>query len=271
MTNLRLWANYYYNMGFNVTHIIPAKNKGKAKNIYKSPTNDRYKIANVRQSKVDMQNLDWENSLGIGAVLGFNNFRALDFDFHNHSECDKYKFIKKAISLLGLPHNYEWVVKTPNRGFHILFFSKQHKFKVKGNLTKAFTPNVKTYDNIALKQIELRWDKHLVLPPSINQKNNNYKFFNFTPKWEPLEISIDNLYNLLNEFCYDCYFDAYEEVNKNNNEKSSGYNLHLSHYYEDNDMESIEFYTEGEFLDFSPVYYKKDNIQEISTEWIDED
>ena len=32
MKDLRLWANYYYNMGFNVTHIIPHLNEGKAKN-----------------------------------------------------------------------------------------------------------------------------------------------------------------------------------------------------------------------------------------------
>lgn len=35
MKDLRLWANYYYNMGFNVTHIIPKLNEGKAKH----PTN----------------------------------------------------------------------------------------------------------------------------------------------------------------------------------------------------------------------------------------
>ncbi|MBA7518860.1 hypothetical protein ES705_10934 [subsurface metagenome] len=43
--------------------------------------NDRHKIQNLRQSLSEMQGFDWENSKGIGTVLGFNNLRALDFDF----------------------------------------------------------------------------------------------------------------------------------------------------------------------------------------------
>jgi hypothetical protein len=41
MNNLRLWANFYYNMGFNLTHIIAELNS-HAKNPYKSATNDRF-------------------------------------------------------------------------------------------------------------------------------------------------------------------------------------------------------------------------------------
>lgn len=75
MKNLRLWADYYYNCGFNVTHIIPRLNINKSKNIFKSPTNDRHMLANNRQILADMHEFDWGNSIGIGCVLGFNRLR----------------------------------------------------------------------------------------------------------------------------------------------------------------------------------------------------
>jgi hypothetical protein len=59
MKDLRLWANYYYNMGFNITH-INAKQNQKAKNPYKSATTDRFVIQNRRQELSEMQNFDWE-------------------------------------------------------------------------------------------------------------------------------------------------------------------------------------------------------------------
>jgi hypothetical protein len=176
MKELRLWANYYYNMGFNITHIIPSLNEGKAKNPYKSPTNDRHKIKNCRQSLNDVQSFYWEISTGIGVVLGFNNLRCIDFDFdiidtnHNFGDDEINLFIKAVLKLLNLPSNYEWVTKTPSGGFHILFYAGDHNLKVIDNKTKAFLPNKKYYDSffnrVKFSHIELRWDKHLVLPPS---------------------------------------------------------------------------------------------------------
>ena len=137
MNDLRLWANYYYNMGFNLTHII-AKLNNHAKNPYKSATNDRLILQNRRQELSELNSLDWESSDGIGLVLGFNSLRAIDFDFycyewekydsHNKLSIEKIdktinSFIKKALNKLNLPDNYEWVIRTPNGGFHILIYS----------------------------------------------------------------------------------------------------------------------------------------------------
>lgn len=277
MENLRLWANYYYNMGFNVTHIIPLLNEGKAKNVFKSPTNDRHKLKNLRQSLEEMNSFDWEMSTGVGVVLGFNKLRAIDFDFSRWNRDvipnKRNQIINLCLQNLHLPTSYEWVILTPNGGFHILFFSGHHNIPVKENLTRAFTPNVKYYhycdeyhiSAYHFKQIELRWDKHLVLPPStvetiIHQETenrsfqtpfkelSNYEFyFKNIPKNPPLEIAANNIQNLLNEMCYDEYDDK----------SKSGYNLHFSNYYDNNDEDSIEFYTDGEFLDFSPIYFEK--------------
>ena len=210
MNDLRLWANYYYNMGFNVTYIIPEQNSGKAKNIYKSPTNDRYKIANMRQSFEEMRSFDYENSSGIGTVLGFNNLRALDFDGHETTEKNFNNFIERCLRLLNLPSSYEWVVRTPNNGFHIIIYAPNHRFPIDDNMTKAFTPNVNTYsnygkgDNYVLKHIELRWNKHLVLPPSRNKDGKIYEFYSTKiPISLPKEINNDNLKDLLDELCFD--------------------------------------------------------------------
>ncbi len=290
MNNLRLWANYYYNMGFNVTH-INAKLNHKAKNPYKSATNNRFALRNKRQEVSELNSLDWENSDGIGVVLGFNNLRAIDFDFHrwsievNHDKRDE--FISICLDTMNLPKSYEWVISTPKGGFHILFYSRWHNIPVKENLTKAFTPNVKYYDKyntsyFHFKQIELRWEKHLVLPPSLSknvvhketeswsyeepiEQFSNYEFLNKKlPISNPLEVETKSIHKLLNEICYDDYGKEGSYINS----KKSGYNIHLSGYYDSQEEGSIQFYIEGEFLDFSPLYFKLDEQSSIPEDWI---
>jgi len=269
MNNLRLWANFYHNMGFNITHII-AKLNNLAKNPFKSATNDRFVLQNRRQELSELNSLDWESSDGIGVVLGFNSLRAIDFDFYCY-EWEKYEyqnklsvetiertinsFIKKALNKLALPSNYEWVVRTPNGGFHILIYSDAHHFSVEQNKTKAFIPNKKYYEKYGrynhdsnyvpyFSHIELRWDKHLVLPPSINQENKSYRFrADSMPKTPPSIVQHNSIMNLLNEFCYD-------EI-----ENKIGYNLSFSHYEEEakNDEDWSWNYGEGEFLDMLPI------------------
>lgn len=276
MNELRLWANYYYNMGFNVTHIIPHLNAGKAKNPHKSPTNDRRVLKNRRQTIDELNSYDWENSTGIGVVLGFNNLRAIDFDFHRWNKDvnpeKRNQLIALSLKLLGLPNSYEWVILTPNGGYHIIIFANNYSIPVKQGLTRAFTPNIKYYHycdeyHISMyhfRRIELRWDKHLVLPPSkietiIHQETNErsfqtpftqinkYEFYSKSvPKELPHEIKENSLQNLLIEMCYDEY----------EHNKKKGFNLHLSDYYDKDNKEGIMYYTEGEFLDLSPVYFE---------------
>jgi|GEM_PF-762048 len=275
MKQLRLWADYYYNCGFNITHIIPKLNINKSKNIFKFPTNDRHILANNRQNITDMHTFDWESSVGIGCVLGFGRLRAIDFDFKKYYYKEnefiingKDSFIKSMLELLDLPQNYEWVVKTPGGGFHVLFYADNHSFEIAENLTKAFTPNAKSYQKFEFynppfhdifTHMELRWDKHLVLPPSQNEFGEEYQFY-FTeiPKNKPFEISIDSLMSMLDKICYDEYSNK------------SGYNLHLSSYYDNNESdEALKAYSYGEFLDFSPVYLKKGSETNDTNDWDD--
>lgn len=274
MNDLRLWANYYYNMGFNVTHIIPHLNEGKAKNTYKSPTNDRHILKNRRQTIEELNSYDWENSTGIGVILGFNNLRAIDFDFKSHRDnVNSIKiltdFTLKVLELLGLPSSYEWVTFTPNNGIHILFYCEDHPFKVKDNLTKAFTPNdnwcylSNEDDFLSFTHLELRWNKHLVLSPSITEGNKKYRFKNDRPpKFRPRQIEVFNLISMLDELC--CKYGIYD------NEPPKSYNTFWEYRYKNESSDYfLTQYDFGEYLDFRPEYLlPSETNNDIPDEWL---
>ena len=135
MTDLNDWAVFYYDLGFNVTHIVPSKND-HSKYIYKAPTNSRQLITHRRQEINEMQSYDWENATGIGMILGRNNIRALDVD--HLSKLKKYStqtlsnlkpIIDEFLVDAKLPVNYPWVVQTPSKGYHIIIKTQDLPFK----------------------------------------------------------------------------------------------------------------------------------------------
>ncbi len=226
---LFLYANYYYNLGFSITHVIPRinSNRGQVGNPFKAPTNDTRKLANKRQELSEIINFNWNDSVGIGTILGFNTLRALDFD-----GCNNDNFIKNILGKIGLPENYEWVVRTGSKnGFHILFQAENHRFIVEEGKTKAFTPNSLNKNKFSV--LELRWEKHLILPPSISKDFNEYKFINCElPSFKPKHVPINLIENLVFDICV-------ESDGTPNKVKSN-----IQHYYE------------HEFLDFAPPKLK---------------
>ena len=188
-----LYANYYYNFGFNVTCILNERNEhtDPGPNILKSPSHEWTHFRHTRQSLETLHAYQWEKAKGVGLVLGYNNLRALDID-----ECADLSIIPDFLNILDLPQDYEWVMRSgSHNGFHILFYAEEHKYEVARNKIKAFKSD-------RFKHIELRWIGHLVLPPSMHITFNNYAFFNpVIPKRKPLEIDNENLYVLLNKYC----------------------------------------------------------------------
>jgi hypothetical protein len=249
-------------------------NEGKAKNPYKSPTNDRHILKNRRQTIEELNSYDWENASGIGVVLGFNNLRAIDFDFERlrgdgNNQIILNDFCRKVLELLNLPAKYEWVTYTPNDGLHILFYCDDHPFKVKENLTKAFTPNENwcylsnDLDYLNFTHLELRWNKHLMLSPS---RIEYYKFYRFRnnhmPKFRPRQIEITNLINMLDELC--CQYGIYK------NESPKSYNTFWAgHYQFEPSHDFLVRYGFDEYLDFKPVYLDSSDFdQNNPDEWI---
>jgi hypothetical protein len=249
MENLIEWAEYYHDLGFKVTHINPILNDPKKKKIYKAPTNNRHFLKTQKQTKNDVLNLDWANSSGIGTVLGCKELRAIDVDFESKykllgetRKIDIRPLIIEMLGSLGLPDNYSWVVITPSGGAHVIFKSPPHMFKVAinpvsdygENKTKAIKPNLKILKRYKkLGHFELRWDLHLVLPPSMDKEGIKYKFWNQPPKVEPLRVTSQDLNKFFVNFCFD--------VDKN----KKGYNLRLN-----------EYHLSHNFLDYTPVIYE---------------
>jgi hypothetical protein len=218
-------------MGFNISHVIPKINeeRGNCNNPFKSSTNDRGELGKLRQRFSDVQNFNWDDAVGIGTELGFNNLRALDFD-----GCNDLDFIIKVLEQLGLPRDYEWLVKSgSNNGFHILFYAEEHNYLLDNSKTKAFVPNTDNKHNFSV--LELRWTKHLILPPSLSKEFKLYKFVNCElPLEHPWGIDLSIIENLIAWLCV--------EKNGQSNINTNG----------------VQIYYQHEFLDFNPIHLRQE-------------
>ena len=248
MKNLRDWAKYYYNLGFNVTHIVPEKND-PAKKIFKAPTNNRQLITYRRQNQDEMLAYDWDSATGIGMVLERDNIRAIDIDHKSILKYDSNQRLSNLTNIIddflisvNLPTDYPWVVETPTKGFHIIIQTNDLPYKLnviphskyKERQLLAFLPNrkiQKAYPSFG--HFEMRWRYHLTLPPSISKDGNRYNFINGTPNCLPQEIKIEDVMCFVEKYCLDKDIDR----------KVNGYNLFLDDYHK-----------KHIFLDFNSIY-----------------
>ncbi len=198
MRKLFLYANLYHSFGFNVTHIVPKYNEVNKpnKNKFKAASNDYSNLHYNRQKFEDILSFNWEDATGVGAIMGFGNLRALDFD-----RCNDLGFISEVLSLLDLPIDYEWIARTGSgNGFHIYILAEQHNYPTRPERTKALKPNSKYKDKFY--RVELRWNNHLVMPPSLSESNKFYEFVNYkVPLKKPHCVNNDSLENMVNTIC----------------------------------------------------------------------
>lgn len=196
-TLYRLYSNYYYNLGFNVTNIgnLQTKFNVGEKELKKSPSHEWVYLIKNRQELRLLNNYKWNQANGVGMVLGFNNYRALDID-----GCNDVNFIKKVLQTLNLPEDYEWVTKSGSgNGFHIIFkHENYHPFEFHKYQNVTFLPN--SNNEKVFKRLELRWVGHLVLPPSDNFR---YKFIHRElPISAPIDIYGSYIERLINIECF---------------------------------------------------------------------
>ncbi len=226
---LLFYANLYHYFGINIT-CIKGRPEDKVTYLYddpitgvelrhpfKEPSDPNWKNYFNEEQDIDyIHNQDWENASGIGAVIGFNGLRALDFDDvyflnPNHRNIEKFDlFVGKVLDLLNLPSDYQWVVKSGSGcGFHVIFKTKDISDLQCDSV--GFVPSHKAISEYGrFERLELRWKDHLVLPPSksIGYYDENLLYFpecqwymyyhgNF-PNYAPQEVTIDSLNNLLN-------------------------------------------------------------------------
>jgi DNA polymerase III epsilon subunit-like protein len=193
MTENQLLANHFFEMGFNITCItnyITEYNFYDA-NILKGPYHKWEHLKKTKQTKNEINSYDWENSVGIGTIAGYNDLRVLDID-----GCSNYEFIEDILIIFGLPKNYEWVVKSGSQdGFHIYFFSHLFFELELDQVASSYPPNL---DNIGLfEKMEILWSTHVVLPKSLHKSGSHYTFINCKfPRSLPLFVEIEK-FNVL--------------------------------------------------------------------------
>ena len=189
----------------------------KNKKSFKEPIDSSWEELKYKEQPLSkILSWNWQNSAGIGLVLGFNNYRALDFDIagdfvfkvvYNGGTVDD--FIVEVLEALQLPNNYPWVVRSGNGyGFHVIF--KCDDIDTTKEIDSiSFEPNDEYwYDNIQyFTRVELRWSDHLVLPPSIHASGNLYFFRNRElPTISPVNLDLAIIDKLLYKYCGDRSF-----------------------------------------------------------------
>ena len=105
--NFREIAKDYYELfGFN---LLPLENK--------VPKINWEKWQAEEMLLGDIDGLGWNANInGIGAISGINKLRCLDFD-----KVNDYEVVRKFVSKLGLPSEYQWIVKSGSgKGYHMV-------------------------------------------------------------------------------------------------------------------------------------------------------
>lgn len=127
----------------------------------------------------------------LGLISGINDWRCFDFD-----KCLSTEAVFAVLDALGLPEDYEWVVKTgSHKGYHIWFLCdalpQSHGLPGKKEETGVFTGKGNGFDHL-----ELRWEHcQTLLPPSIHSSGNHYEFLfaDNVPECLPARVSGDRV------------------------------------------------------------------------------
>jgi hypothetical protein len=235
--SLKFYGMHFNSLGLNITCINNYRNEFNLleRNLLKSPSHEWHSLYKRRQTLEEISSYDWDNALGIGIVLGFNNILAIDIDGSVEND-----FLNWICSRLEISSKYEWLIKSGSgSGFHIVLRCNNrpldefrdtgiislHKFKriIESGEVNAFYPtnsirrcdpsyfntapiehifNLKKfgYDDL-FQKIEFRWKNHLVLPPSLHESGLRYKFLNNIPENLPILIDFEKIKNLRNKIC----------------------------------------------------------------------
>ena len=218
---LKYMSLFYKMNDINTTQM---KYKDDGQKYYKDPFDSNWKEYSVKEQSLDfVLNRNWEDAVGIGAVLGWGGLRAIDVDGFGEilSDSDdpfyayesiankihanlyfKY-YLEQFLSLLGLPVDYPWVtISGSNMGFHILFRCDDVDLQAD---SLSFAPSNNRLNSggwPVFDHFELRWSDHLVLPPSLHKSGRKYLFrYNTPPTTKVATISITDIDRLLCEFC----------------------------------------------------------------------
>ena len=220
-------ATYYHAMGMDLSII---QGHGDDNKSYKNPgICDPFPVSgflnNQSNGVSSLFNQSWRIATGIGVCLGHNHIRAIDVDWIDYNcqvlsvdENGNQYFdriggvLTKVLEELGLPTDYPWVVISGSEiGFHVLFETNDIDDDIN---SISFTPNddyCSDWYGPHFKRMELHWNGHLVLPPSIHNSGSEYTFrHRRLPSIAPTNICLSKLNDMINHFCAQGVFTTYD-------------------------------------------------------------
>lgn len=201
---MKEYADYFYNLGLNVTCITNEKTVFSANSKrYKRPSHQYDNLFSTRQKKETLDSYDWNNAIGIGTLSGElskvnEKLAVLDFDLTPLDDIDS------ILVILGLPLNYEWVVSTGSKmGFHIyILLSKYYLIYKLNQETLSYQQTQHADRPIHFNRVEILLKSHVVLPPSLHASTFCYEFLNCDlPTRLPLKVNQDNFLYFIEECC----------------------------------------------------------------------
>ena len=206
---LKQMSLFYHNLGLNLTMVQGYYNNYFS---YKEPMSWKdgmvlEELFYSEQKDSVILHQDWIHASGIGMALGWGCYRAIDIDNILKPE-QMDTIVSSLLNVLGLPEDYEWVVKTGSqKGLHIIMRVKDFGDKYTNDrITYAYTSL-----NQLFERIEFRWRDHLMLPPSIHYSGNSYVFYNNRiPTTDVKFVKLKSIDLLLDKYCGDNYFKRYK-------------------------------------------------------------
>lgn len=168
------FARHYFALGMNVTCISNQLNEHNfyCRNILKTPNHIWKHLFSQRQLQKEFEQYEWNTATGVGSVTGFQDLRVIDID-----GCNDYDFLDEVLDFLDLPANYEWVTLSGSKnGFHIFINCNKFSYLEENQVVTTFPPK-EGFKHI-FEKIEILWNTHVVLPPSIHNSGSSYSFIN---------------------------------------------------------------------------------------------
>lgn len=133
----------------------------------------------TRQSKSELQSIQWEEATGLAIINGPGGWHCITLD-----GCTDSAFVERLLDRLGLPLDYEWVVKS-SRGFHIWFRSTE---------TLDETVLELECSDSRCDRLELRWAGcYTPVPVPDDHPGQEYHFHNTSPGGPPAQLSAQKI------------------------------------------------------------------------------
>ncbi len=217
---LENFSKYYRRLGLNLTIVDREEENhlGSFGNYLKAPVDSGESYQIHEQDDSYFESIDWGNTSGLGAVLGYNGLMCIDLDW-----VFSPSILNKVLAILGLPEKYDWVIATGSGlGYHIIINSP---FPDKENSLLCLPPQFKSiHENLLgvlfregeevssfyvvdkyrnqLEKIDFMWKLHSMLPPSKHKSGYRYRFLNTDiPATKPEFVHCARIFSLFYDLC----------------------------------------------------------------------